>query len=155
MQTVTMIIFKYSNGFWSPEPATARRLLQTCKTPKAISVFEAKSMEDVCYIYIHTAHYNGKLIIKVGITNNLKKRLMEFNTGVKCRFWFERREEKAPKFIKYFNVLLNSRELARSIEKSFYYKNKHKRELFFGNEVYNLDPAQAIDDIKNILRQAI
>lgn len=107
------------------------------------------------YLYINTAFYLNKILIKVGITNNIQKRLCEFNAGVKYRFWFERRGEKAPKFIKYFNVLLESQELARSIEKSFYYRNKHKRDLFFGNEVYTIDPAQAIDDIKDIIRQVM
>lgn len=107
----------------------------------------------LCYLYVNTAYYNGNIIIKVGIANNIKKRLTAFNNGIKWRFASRSKYEYIPKFIEYFNVMLESRKSARSMEKAFYLKNKNNRNLLFGNEVYNFYPDKAIDDIKSILRK--
>ena len=85
--------------------------------------------ERPCYLYINTAHYKGNIILKIGITYNIKRRLNEFNNGVKYRF---RLFKNIPQFIEYFNVRLNSREDAKCIEKLFYQKIKKNEICFLG-----------------------
>ncbi len=58
-------------------------------------------------------------------------------------------------YVNHFNVMLESRQAAKQIEKTFHSQNKKDRNDIFGKEVYNISPARVIKDLKLILQEAL
>jgi hypothetical protein len=103
-----------------------------------------------CFIYVNSCFYNGMEVSKIGITNNVDKRLREFNLGLTYRASY------FPDLtgIKMFNIYkrcLNSRLNAKVVEKKAHINFKELMLTEFGREVFNITPSQAIKFIDSLV----
>jgi predicted GIY-YIG superfamily endonuclease len=91
----------------------------------------------LCVVYVHTARFMGREISKVGITNNLIKRLKEFNNGLRHRSRYAR-DLNGVEFNNAFSILVGSREKASHIEREVTKSLKSVRLSEFGREVFDI-----------------
>lgn len=99
-----------------------------------------------CFVYIHTASIMGKEICKVGITNNLHKRLNEFNNSLRhLQRWHP--EIAGAHFEQFFNYPTTCRGSAQKIEKIAKIILAEFIVPEFGKEVFMVDKAT----IRNII----
>jgi len=99
-----------------------------------------------CYLYINTAIFNGRQIIKIGISRDPDKRLHGINRAI----YFRSHYYKVPQavFCRAFTVKFKNRLLARRSETRF--KRRHKKHLIseFGTEIFDINIDNAVLGLK-------
>lgn len=103
-----------------------------------------------CFIYVNVALFKGFEVSKVGITNNINKRINEFNNEIKHRSCFCH-DLCGVVFSNFFKLKLSSRLLAEKIEKEVHLKIKNNLLNDFGREVFFVSPEETTFILKNIV----
>ena len=106
--------------------------------------------KEKCFIYVNSCFYNGLEVSKIGITNNVEKRLSEFNLGLtyRARYYPDLTDIK---LYNIYKICLNSRVNAKVIEKKAHSNFKDLMLTEFGREVFNISPSQAIAFIDSLV----
>ena len=99
------------------------------------------------YVYVTTALHEGSCLSKVGITNNPRKRLNEFNNGVKYRH----NHKDYPVFEEFYKTTVDSRFVAIQIERETIKKLSNFKNAFYGREVFNIEPHKIVNKIKGMV----
>ena len=93
------------------------------------------SKEKCNFLYVNAATYMRRPICKVGISVNPKKRLLEFNNGLRHRFEGGYINEPVT-FSEYFVVSVCNRDICKTIERKFLETFCHQKLRDFGREVF-------------------
>jgi hypothetical protein len=106
--------------------------------------FESRIDADVfeC-VYVHTSKYKGVQVCKVGRSNNHKKRLMEFNNGLRHRRHGGYIDEPVV-FSGFFTMPVRSRQAAKSIEREVLNEFRGDVVSGFGREVLKVDASVVV-----------
>lgn len=96
-----------------------------------------------CFVYINCCHFNGLEVSKIGITNNIEKRLKEFNHGLtyRARIFSDLTDIKLENV---YRCLMPSRDVAKMVEKAAHKELSGLIITDFGREVFNVSSEQAI-----------
>ena len=95
-----------------------------------------------CFLYFNIAHHSTGEIIKIGVSNNPEKRILEFNNGIKFRH--KKGYCELVKFYRAFTIRYKNRKSAYKTELKFKRLNNEYCLNEFGSEVFHLKLEEAI-----------
>lgn len=103
------------------------------------------------FLYVNNAEYQGRNICKIGISNNPRKRLTEFNNGMRHRY--AGRTIKEPViFNEFFVVKIAGRKSCQEIERHILKTFAKKKLLDFGREVFDAAAEDAAQFLNRYVR---
>ena len=102
------------------------------------------------FLYVNVAKYKGHFVCKVGRSNNPRKRLFEFNNGLRHRL---RRGhiDREVVFSEFFIIRVASRSVAKSCEKKVLGILKDRLLIGFGREVFMVNPDEAAKALNEVV----
>jgi len=109
--------------------------------------------KNLCYVYVNTASYLGGVVCKIGISNNIEKRIREFNTGLRCRARYYN-DITGVEFKNAYKKPMD-RLIAKLVEKECHKKIKDKLIKEMGNEVFDIDPKTAISLLRKTIKEVV
>lgn len=99
-------------------------------------------MSQPCFFYINTSILSGSEIVKIGISFNPDKRLVDINNALRHRHRNGHCEPAT--FVRAFTVRLPNRPRAKRIESLFKANNRNYLLGRFGTEVFDLSLEECV-----------